>query len=196
MAITATLTGNIQIAGVSMPLAFSRSNDGGIARDIVLAAGQAGTMSATSNTVTLDSTPVGLATSDTVDVYWDGGLRHGCSVSAIDGNDITLSGGSGDALPAESSAVVLCEATEINYDVDGDDINLIAGYFSGRGFMDIRSDSASLYSREFAAASTWFLDIASLDSNPLTGDPIDSVRVSNGTTAAITVRIASLDDSV
>lgn len=69
---------------------------------------------ANTGVVTTTNTPTGIATNDIVDVYWSGGRRRQM-VATVSGSAITVDGGSGDDLPALSTAVVICEALAVTF---------------------------------------------------------------------------------
>jgi hypothetical protein len=63
--------------------------------------------------ITVTDDPHGILVGQTVDVAWSGGNeRTGMTVTDVDGQDVTLDGGTGDNLPAESTAVDLTVAAE------------------------------------------------------------------------------------
>jgi len=55
--------------------------------------------------VTAASESHGIEDADVVDLYWTGGLRYGMTADVTD-DEVTLSGGAGDVLPAAETAVV------------------------------------------------------------------------------------------
>jgi len=78
----------------------------------VLASGEGGT----SGTLTMDSSAHGCATGNTLDVIWAGGLRYKAVAGTVSGASIPFSGGTGDVLPANSTAVTIKVRVESNYE--------------------------------------------------------------------------------
>ena len=77
---TGTISKTIAIAGINVAAQAQRTDNGQIAQEVTLPAGKAGSLT----TRTDDDTGVatltpghGITTSDTVDVYWAGGVRYG-----------------------------------------------------------------------------------------------------------------------
>jgi len=68
---------------------------------------KSGTMSATPNVITMGSGHGIQQGDEIVKVSWSGGSRTGMTVSQVAGNDITVTGGTGDPLPAETTAVTV-----------------------------------------------------------------------------------------
>lgn len=92
-----------------------------------LAAAQTGTLSTRTDDdagVASLSTGHGITTGMVCDVYWSGGVRYGMDAT-VSTNDVTLDGGAGDVLPAQSTAVTVVQQTEINLNFDGDDMLFI-----------------------------------------------------------------------
>ncbi len=61
----------------------------------------------------------GLIVSDVVDVYWTGKRRYNVNVTAVNVNDVTFSGGMGDILPAQSTALTMMKQKTIDTDFVG-----------------------------------------------------------------------------
>ena len=83
----------------------------------------------TAGVVTFDGKdPLGLTTSDTVDIYWTGGSRTGMGISAVGLDNITVTGGTGDILPAALTAITkIIPASNVFFTPD----------FRGRSFFGL-----------------------------------------------------------
>lgn len=111
-----------------------------------LAAGNAGTLSTMTdyNTgVATLTTGHGIVTSDVCDIFWDGGYRHGMTATVAT-NDVTLDGGTGDPLPAEDTAVVVCKQTTIDLDFTTTILALLRILCDQRAHVGFRSSTGAL----------------------------------------------------
>lgn len=82
-----------------------------------------------------------------VDVYWTGGVRYGMTATKS-GAEVTIDGGSGDNLPTQSTAVILCAQTEFEMNFDGDNALVIGVIYSNP------SDTGALGSVDFQDTSS------------------------------------------
>lgn len=101
-----------------------------------LAAAKTGTLSTRTDDDTGEitlSTGHGITTGMIVDIYWSGGVRYGVTVGTVAGNAVPFGGeggeGAGDVLPIQTTAVTVCEQTEINLNFDGDDMLFVLAVY-------------------------------------------------------------------
>ncbi len=197
---TGSITIDAQIAGVVVHATIDRTEEGGIHQQISLPAGSAGTLS----TRTDDDTGVcsvasghGLIVSDTVDVYWSGGMRNGMNVSAVSGDDVTVDVGSGDNLPTQDAAVVVTEHKVIDVDFDGDQLEILVASCNKRCHLEFTTDAdASIKAVEIPAgeARMWFT--SDWTTNPLAGQVVGKILATCGhATEAGSLKIGGLYDS-
>jgi len=186
------------VAGISINSTTSRTGDGSEAREVSLPAGQAGTLTTRTDDdtgeATLSDTP-SVANGDVVDVYWSGGKRIGMDVGVVAGNVVPIDGGAGDALPAQDTAVIVTERVEETaMKFDGDDMKLLVVSCDQRATVDFEdSTPTSLADVEIVAANEeyhWADDQGV--ANPLTGNAVDQIQCSNGSTTAATMKIAAI----
>ena len=203
---TATINSTISVAGVSLGSLVTRLKGGTKAHILspteenAFPAGKPGTLT----TRTDDDTGVatleadhGITDADTVDVYWSGGMRYGMTVSSVDGTAVSIDLGSGDNLPTETTALVVTARIELDTDVDGDLIELIAVGSDRRGHVEFLTDGdASIVAIELTAGEAWTWVNGQGVSNPLTGDPIGKVQVTNGEATAGTLTVGILYDDM
>ncbi len=201
----ALLTGQIntvaQIGGLSMSGLITRTGDASLAHQIALPKGTAGTLTGRTDddtgVATLESGH-GLQNADTVDVYWDGGMRYGMDAQ-VAGDAITLDGGSGDNLPTHTppTAVVVTLQVQIDSDFDGDNVKMIVALCDQRAHIDFQDGgSASLAAVELQADEQWYWVDDQGIANPLTGNPVDDIFASNADPAsAATLQVAAIYDS-
>lgn len=186
-----------------------RSGDDLIDLEVTLPAGKSGTLT----TRTDDNTGVvtvasghGITDSDTVDVYWSGGRRYGVDVTATAATTIDIDLGSGDNLPAASTAVVIVKQVVVNKAIDGDNVEIIGflaelaastGFGVRITFFDAVSAGGSAVGNgiDLDPNSPFVLDIEGGATNLLTGSPILSFVASNGDGSnACTLKIQGLQD--
>jgi hypothetical protein len=182
--ITAT-GGGRQIEGT-----IERTADDCAASHHTLPAASAGTLttrsSATAGVATLAADP-GIALSDTINVFWADGCRYGCDVDLVAGDDdevITFSGGTGDDLPDQDTALFAAPRVPIVLGFDGDDLDMLVVAADARAHADfLDADGVSLHQVELTAAEplAWHTD--SWASNELTGNPVAQILASAGTGA-------------
>ena len=189
----------LSVAGISINQSLTRTASGQISHEVTLPAGKAGTLTTRTddNTgVATLSTGHGVTTGMKVDVFWSGGCRYGMEATVAT-NAVTVDGGAGDVLPAESTAVIVTPRVTINLDVDGDDIKLIGvvcDQIASADFLD--SGGASLKQLDLAANEVWSWASDNGVAVPITGNAVDSVKASCGSsTDAATIKIGVLYDS-
>lgn len=196
---TAQITSTLTIGGVTKSATISRTADAMVQHEITLTAGDAGTLTTRTDNdtgvITLGAHTI--TDADTVDVYWDGGVRYGMTVTAYDGTTITVDSGAGDNLPTEDDAVVVGVRQTVNSDFDGDNAQLVAlvsTYRAHAAFID--SGSATLKAVELPTSDEpWYWAADNGHTNPLTGNAVDTIEVSSGSTSGGTLYIWALYDS-
>jgi len=88
---------------------------------------------------------------------------------------------------------VACVETEYDWDVDGDKIEmLLVQSTQVVGVQFVTAADAVLDAAARAANEPYMFIDGVIQSNPLTGDPVDAVRVANGGTAQATVKLGGL----
>lgn len=202
----ATYSQNLQLGGVSIDKAITRTADSQKSYEVSLPAGKSGTLT----TRTDDNTGVatvssghGVTTSDKVDVYWTGGMRYGMTVTATDATTISVDLGAGDNFPVQDTAIVVTPQVTVNTNVDGDNAQIIGisleytAAVSSAGHVDMQdSGSATIAELDLTGNAPLVYDLAAGITNPFTGNPITSTLASNGDgTNAATLKILSLEDS-
>ena len=142
-------------------------------------------------------------TNGTYDCFFSGGNRFGCT-GVVAANTLTLSVGDGDNFPANNTTCQVAKVTQVNTAIDGDAVEIIAicledpdsestvvGHVQ---FLDV--GSVEVAEIDLVANEPQFWDITGGSANPFTGNAITKAYAAhNGTTAALTLNIASLEDS-
>lgn len=187
--------------GVSVSAVFPRPSTGQIGQAPILPKADAGSLTTrtgdTVGTITMDDAGHPVATADVIDVYWAGGIRYGCTVGTVSGTSVPITGGAGDVLPDESTVLTVGIQQEIDVDFDGDKLTAIVLGADKRCHFDfVDSGAASLAAAEIVAGEAWFWIKDTGPANPLTGNPVDAMLVSNGDSAATAqVKLALVYDS-
>jgi len=183
----ATNRSYFSIAGLAIQSVQTRTASGQIGHDPTLGAAKAGSLT----TRTDDNTGIvtcseghGIQSLDVVDVYWADGVRYGM-VATVTVNAVAVEGGAGEALPAQATAVTVGVTTNLDTDFDGDLLEMIAAHSTKRAmivFLDV--DDVVLKAVELTAGEAWAWSSGGDIANPLTGNPVAYVLVSNGDSAA------------
>jgi len=197
---TSRLTLNGDIGGISVNSTLTRTADGQIGHDVTLNPAKTGTLSArtsdTEGTLTLESAH-GLVDGDIIDVYWGGGRRYDVVVGTVAGDDVPISGGSGDALPAQGTAVTANKQQVIDTDFDGDLLEAIGALCTARAHLGFYDTGALLaLSLDLGASELWHWLNGGTAANPLAGKSIDYVVATQAeSTAEANLKLGILYDS-
>ena len=206
---TTTYSISVQGGGISVQQSVTRSGDLTVAAQVTLPAGKAGTLSTRTDDNTGQLTVAsghGITASDTVDVYWSGGRRYGVDVTATASTTIDIDLGSGDNLPTQGTAVVVCKQVVANVMIDGDNAKLVVVNFAVPGtstaksrvtFFDAVSGGGSAVGSglDLAANEPSVTDVTGGDANGYTGSVILSLVASNGGTAEGTLQVLAEVDA-
>lgn len=179
-------------AGASVSGQNQRVVDTDINLDYSPEAGQAGTLSTRTDddegTLTLAADHT-VTTGAKIDIYWDGGMRYGCTVGTVATTSVPFSGGAGDNLPAEDAEIFACVQTVQDLDVVGNNIQIFAVSSQYRASIDfLDSGGTVLLHVELPAGEFRSWEIDGIHANPVAGDTIASATVTSGTATAANVR--------
>ncbi len=121
----ATVSGTTNVSGMAFASLNTQDSSAAWILDEDLDAAKTGQLttrtSATVGTLTMD-TGHGITTAARLDLYWDGGQRYGILVGTVSGNSVPFTGGLGDNLPANLTAITAQVPTSINVVLVGNDI--------------------------------------------------------------------------
>jgi len=193
--------------GSSINNSVTRTGDGGSASEIAVPAGKAGTMGTKTDADTGElsmDTGHGLSNGLVVDVFWATGGRYGMDTSLLSGDLITVDGGSGDDLPADTTALVASVRTYFNALIDGDELGLLVmqNFYaissttnkSHVSLLDVALTEVAGVTLTGRNARSW--DITGGDTNAFTGLPITHGYASNGSaTDTSTLKIIWVQDT-
>lgn len=206
MSQTAQVSKSTVIGGMSISSVQNREADNAAAFSPTIPVGTAGVLTTRTDNDTGTITAAGHGIPDTtvVDVYWAGGARYGMVTGSADTDTFVIDGGSGDNLPAQTTALVVSPRFNINIALDGDEAELVALKLETadlnstlRGhvaFFD--ADDDEIAAMPLTANDVQLYDIGGGSDNPFTGDPITYARASvSSSTETGVLRIGVLQDS-
>lgn len=128
------------------------------------------------------SVPIsGVLNSGLLDVWWEGGLRRGMTAEIDSTGDIAISGGNGNALPAENTAVLISIPIIRKLGIKRAREDCIAYASEGDGYFDLVNDSGYTITRRVSAGSTYLWEEGSgiERSEDFTGTIITELRFSH-----------------
>lgn len=208
---TATISNRLTVDGTTYTRATTVAADSVIrtekAGDTILAAAKTGALTTrTSDTVgelTMDSGH-GITTGARLDIYWDvggvKGARRGVTVGTVATNAVPFSLGAGDNLPADESDVTAQVPAEEAFLVTGDNVQYIFAKSTRRAcvvFTDASNAELHAIEAELDGASgggyQWFTGNGL--TNPLAGDAVAKVYLSNGDSAGTNAVVVGVGHS-
>jgi hypothetical protein len=200
-------------AGGNISQSWSRTADGGILRNVAVPAAKVGSITTrtdnTTGTFTMNAGH-GLTTGQKVDVYWTvggvSGRRYGVTLGTVATNSVPFSGGAGDNLPANNSAVTVSPQITVVIDIDGDNLSFLSlkqhyddNTVTGASHLDLLDASnAQVVSGGLDLNPNEIkpYDIAGGATNIFTGNIITQLKTSNrSSTAGAVLQVLGLQDS-
>lgn len=151
--------------------------------------GAAGTLTARTDAntgvATLD-TGHGITTSDVVDVFWSGGKRSGMTAT-VDGDAVTVDGGSGTDLPATTTVLRVMKPVSVPFTVDGDEASSIVASSSVEGFIRLYDNTGTpvlvaTFDVGKSRSVIWQADTGV--TNPIAGHITTTARFTHGSSTA------------
>lgn len=200
-----TISQVASVAGLSIQSTVTRTEAGQIGHEVSLPAAKAGTLStrtdANDGELTLGAAH-GIEDDDVIDIFWIdadgvGQCAYGAVVGVVAGAAVPFTGAAGTALPIEDYAITASVVVVIDTDVDGDLIEIVVACATLLSHVAFRDATPTvLKAVTLPAAESWTWVSRQGITNPLTGNPVNDIRASNGdVTAASTLKIGVLYDS-
>ena len=199
---------SLSIGGISIAKSINRTGDHTNTYEVVLPAAEGGSLTTrTSDTVgTITMTDAGhtITTGAVIDIFWSGGKQYAVTVGTVSGTSVPFTGGTGDVLPASSTAVTVDEQIDITTVIDGDNVKLLGIVLeiadtasTAAGHLDMQDvGAATIESVDLVANTPRVWDITGGDTNVFTGNVIELTKAGNGdSTNSATLKILSLEDS-
>lgn len=180
----------IPAAGKSLGESLSLSGEDLLVKEVPIPAAQPGTLTLRTNnttgTLTMDIGGHGIVDADLVDLYWDvggvKGYRRSVVVGVVAGTSVPISGGSGDNLPAQDSAIRVHVQVEKELNFEGDDV--VALIFStpvrGTFILAGADDAEDMFKHLGAGCSYVWHELGCGEDNPIAGDTIAKVFITHG----------------
>lgn len=193
------ITHNVTVGGRTITESATLEANTALVVEDSIPAAKAGTLSAKTDadtgTATMTDVGHGVATSDIVDVYWDGGARRGMTVGSVSGTSVPLDGGSGDDLPAATTAITVAVRVVYEFNVVGDDIvGLAIGGDARCTVILAGADDAEDFARVLDASRAYSWHDGRGETNPVAGDTVTQIFVTQASTSAAVVRVAAIHD--
>jgi hypothetical protein len=152
------------------------------------------------------STGHNITDADVVDVYWSGGFRYGCT-AAVATNVATVSGGSGDTLPVDTTVCTLCTQVETaDLALTGDNVEWLAIVYvnfdtpTAKASIDLHDAGGSekqedlVHSAALGGCANVY-NVDGGDTNPIAGDSIIEGHSSHNAATAGMIYVLALVDA-
>jgi hypothetical protein len=195
---TSSLTFSGDIGGVGMNSSFSRTATGQISHEVTLNAAKTGTLTTrtdnTSGVATLEAGH-GISGGNVVDLYWTGGRRYNVNVTSVATNDVTFSGGTGDNLPTQGSALTMTKQQTIDTDFVGNLLVTIGALCVARAHLSFYESATLRLSVDLTANELWFWVNGSTAANPLAAANVTHIVASQAGTTAAALKVGALYNS-
>lgn len=182
------------VAGISMSSILSRTASSHIGHEVELPAALVGALTTRTGddegTLTMGADH-GIETADTLDVYWDGGRRYGMTVGTVAGTSVPISGGAGDVLPADETAITAQVPQVVDTDFVGNLLAVVAALCAENATVYFKATGGgSQFVMLLSAGQLWlWMDETSL-ANPFTDKEVSYALVSHGGSSPATVKVA------
>jgi len=163
---------------------------------VTIPAAKQGVMGATGH-LTMN-TGHGITTGQKLDVYWAGGRRMGLTVGTVATNDVPVSGGTGDALPASATALkAMVPVVKDLPSVDGDGLLHVSLKTPKTGHISLlKADDTVVLDKVLvppgANNSVYEWHAGNGDTNPLAGATLTQAVFSHGEIAGIEMSVVAL----
>lgn len=212
---TGQITSTVSIGGISIASSVPRTDENAVIVDLsgaaALVAGKAAVLTTKTNTTEgVITAPLhGYTDANTLDVFWIAatgivaGARYGCVIASYDANTLTISGGTGDDLPLQAAALVICAEAQYSCPIDGDQMSMFAVKCTARANVTfLTAVPGTLKNIKLAANEAYVWVGGTNDSgftvesptNPLTGAPVATFKVGHaGISASDLIVVALLD---
>lgn len=199
MSVTASINSSVVIGGKTVAENRTLTGEGSIVRDPSVPAAKVGQLTTRTDNdtgVVTMASGHGFATSDKIDLYWDGGKRLGMDATVAT-NAVTLDGGTGDNLPTNLTAVTAMKPVEeVMPTLACDGIKCLSIGSPKRSHIVIADGSGDLLDKFLPNSDggefTWHS--ANGETNPMAGDTMTKVKLSHGETSAVIMPILILFD--
>lgn len=128
----------------------------------------------------------GITTASVFDAFWtnaDGsvGCQRNIVAGTVSGTSIPFDSGIGDNMPAQDTALTICPQTSITgVSFEGDNVKMLLATCQGRFSLQLKEGSTVHATYRGSARSPFFWYDGAPFTNPIAGDLIDTILISNG----------------
>lgn len=196
MTFSATVQKTRSLGGKAYSESRTLSNDGAVGKEVSVAAAKTGNLTTRTNDTDGELTMAashGITTGARIAIFWTvggvPGCRRGVTVGTVATNAVPISGGTGDNLPVDESAITACVEVEEAISIDGDNFNCLLAYGEGQGSFSLcGADSAEDFGYHFPLGLQtyeWYTNCGI--ANPIVGDTVTKVYFANGSSAGAKV---------
>jgi len=176
----ATIQKQIQVGGVSIQEAKTINADselgagGNVTVPKAWGASLTTRTSDTAGTLTMDDAGHTITTGDLIDLYWATGQARQGTVGTVSGTSVPFTGMTGDVLPAAASDITGTVPKKIDFDLTGDDCDLLCcGCNAAKAIVVwAGADSVEDYARDLESGGAWFWYKDEGEVNPIAGDVV------------------------
>lgn len=194
---------NVNIGGIQIFDTISREADSAKTYESTLPIATAGVIVNRTNDALTDVTVLTAAlTNGTYDCFFSSGVKYACEGTIAVANVLTLTNGTGDAFPVNTTICQVSKVTSINTNLDGDEQELfVINLKTNNGtktkvghvkFMDVANVLVAELDLVENTPRVW--DVHSVTS-PITGNVVTHCEAAmNDTVNTATLQIASLED--
>ena len=192
----ATISETVTVGGLTLSETTTVNAENAIIKDVSVPAGKVSQLTTrTDNTTGTVTGPTGhgITTAQVVDLYWVGGARRQVVVGTVSGLLIPISGGVGDVLPANLTAVTICPRTAVNVVIAAADLNFLAMQVpaSVRGSFALR-EGGGAYPINQTQNGVWHWTTGNGEANPLGAYTSTILYMSHDSTVAQKMQFTSL----
>jgi len=203
MTLNAQVEAKITVAGMNFAQVSLVEDEGSIASSIKLPAGLAGSLttrgSATAGTIT--SADHNILDTDKLAIFWEGdtpGSRYNVTVSSHTSTTILFTGGVGDNLPLQDTAVVVGRQYTISESFVGNKVSVLAVQADQRVSVSFeKADGTVELDKDLAAGGLFSYSVSSDLASPF-ADPtatVEHIDVANGSTVECNFQMGILYNS-
>jgi hypothetical protein len=189
-----------RVGGAVVDAQIDREDEQGAATLVPLPAGIAGTLTTRTDADTGIVTVLaghGITTSDTVTLFWAGGVRRGLTVTATAATTISIDVGAGADLPAVSSVVTIAKEVVTSLGHIGNDLAIFAIHSVNRLMANIRDATpATILALDIAGRESFAYISTFSGTNPFAGETLVTAVLANGGTTAATATILHLKNTI
>lgn len=194
----AQIESKLIVAGLSFGEVTELLNEGAISTDIAIPAGKAGSLTTRTNNTegVITCSDHGFEEADALAIFWAGGSRYNVTISTHNTGTLTFTGGAGDNLPTELTAVVISKQYTISETFNGDNVSVIALQADQRTVSVFEESDNSVHMVKDLAANGLFSYASSSGlTSPVASAVIDHIDVANGSTSIANYKLAVMYNS-